>query len=49
MVTGIRLFASVDPQMHGQGTALDETFVTILDGALIWSFIGVDAKMAAEI
>jgi len=35
--------------MHGQGTALDEALVAILDGAVIWSLIGVDAIMATEI
>lgn len=37
------------PRMHGQGAALDEALVAILDGAVIWSLIGVDAIMAAEI
>lgn len=49
MVTDMRLFASVSPRMNGQGAALDEALVAILDGAMIWSLIGVDAIMAAEI
>lgn len=49
MVTDVRLFASMGTRVHGQGTALNETLVAILDITVIRSLIGVYAIMATEI
>lgn len=49
MITKMWLFTSMSPRMHGQGTALDETFVTILHSAVVGSFICMYSIMTAEI
>lgn len=49
MVTYVGLFASVSARVHGQGAALNEALVAILDITVIGSLIGMYAIMAAEI
>jgi hypothetical protein len=42
-------FASVRAEVDGQRAALDEALVAAFDGAVVRTFVGVDAVMSAEV
>ncbi|KAJ5267746.1 hypothetical protein N7478_010554 [Penicillium angulare] len=49
MTTDMRLFASMNPPMHFQGTALDKPFATPFRSAMVRAFVGMYTEMTAEI
>lgn len=49
MITHMGLLSGMCSRMDRQRTALDETLIAILDGAMIGAFIGVYSIMPAEV
>ncbi|GFF25024.1 hypothetical protein IFM46972_01254 [Aspergillus udagawae] len=48
-VADVWAFASVRAEVDGQRAALDEALVAAFDGAVVRTFVGVDAVMSAEV